>query len=138
MAEEIVKIKVDLDVSTFNKNAKAMADALSNILGKNVELFNGKINKTKALLDNTEKSLNGVTNAADKAGNSLKKNNQQWTNLALVVQDLPYGFRGIQNNLPALVGGFASLTGPIYLAASAIIAIIISNMKNTIPPHREK
>jgi hypothetical protein len=47
----------------------------------------------------------------------------QWTSLALVIQDLPYGFRGIQNNLPALVGGFAAATGPIYLAFSALIAI---------------
>jgi hypothetical protein len=55
---------------------------------------------------------------------SLRKNNQQWSNLALVIQDLPFGFRGIQNNLPALAGGFAKMTGPIFLAISAIIALI--------------
>jgi len=60
----------------------------------------------------------------DAATGSLKKNNMQWTNLALVLQDLPFGFRGIQNNLPALVGGFAAATGPIYLGVSAIIALI--------------
>jgi hypothetical protein len=47
-----------------------------------------------------------------------------WTNLALVIQDLPFGFRGIQNNLPALVGSFAAATGPIYLGISAIIAAV--------------
>jgi len=60
----------------------------------------------------------------DATTGSLKKNNMQWTNLALVLQDLPFGFRGIQNNLPALVGGFAAATGPIYLGVSAIIALI--------------
>jgi|GEM_PF-5726638 len=60
----------------------------------------------------------------DTTTSSLRKNNIQWSNLALVIQDLPFGFRGIQNNLPALVGGFAAATGPIYLAISAIIAAI--------------
>jgi len=60
----------------------------------------------------------------DAATGSLRKNNMQWTNLALVLQDLPFGFRGIQNNLPALVGGFAAATGPIYLGISAVIALV--------------
>jgi hypothetical protein len=60
----------------------------------------------------------------DATTGSLRKNNMQWTNLALVLQDLPFGFRGIQNNLPALVGGFAAATGPIYLGISAVIALI--------------
>lgn len=123
MAEEIIKVKVDLDVAEFSKNAKAMSDALSKILGKEIEIFNGRINKTAKLVENTEKALGGAAIAANKAGNSIKQSNQQWTNFALVIQDLPYGFRGIQNNLPALVGGFASLTGPIYLAVSAVVAL---------------
>ncbi len=60
----------------------------------------------------------------DAATGSLRKNNQQWANLALVIQDLPFGFRGIQNNLPALAGGFAKMSGPIFLGISAIIAAI--------------
>jgi hypothetical protein len=123
MAEEIIKVKVDLDVAEFSKNAKAMSDAISKVLGKEVEIFNGRINKTAKLVENTEKALGGAAIAANKAGNSIKQSNQQWTNFALVIQDLPYGFRGIQNNLPAIIGGFAGLSGPIYLAASAIIAL---------------
>jgi hypothetical protein len=60
----------------------------------------------------------------DATTGSLRKNNMQWTNLALVIQDLPFGFRGIQNNLPAVAGGFAKMTGPIYLGISAVIAAI--------------
>jgi hypothetical protein len=60
----------------------------------------------------------------DATTGSLRKNNMQWSNLALVIQDLPFGFRGIQNNLPALAGGFAAMTGPIYLGISALIAVI--------------
>jgi hypothetical protein len=60
----------------------------------------------------------------DATTGSLRKNNIQWSNLALVIQDLPFGFRGIQNNLPAVAGGFAKMTGPIYLGISALIAVI--------------
>lgn len=123
MAEQIVKVKVDLDVAEFNKNAKAMSDALSSILGKDVELFNGKIRNTKKYLDDTEKSFKNVENTVKGAGDSVKKSNQQWTNLALVIQDLPFGFRGIQNNLPALMGGLAGVGSAAYVAFSAIVAL---------------
>jgi len=39
-----------------------------------------------------------------------KKSRIALTNLSLVVQDLPYGFIGIQNNLPALTQSFAQLS----------------------------
>lgn len=122
MADQNVKVKIDLDVTEFNKNAKAMSDALSKILGKDIEIFNGKIAKTKKLVEDTEKAMGAAGNAAGKSGNSVKKSNQQWTNFALVIQDLPYGFRGIQNNLPALMGGIAGIAGPLYLVGSAVIA----------------
>jgi hypothetical protein len=48
------------------------------------------------------------------------------------VQDLPYGFRGIQNNLPALVGSFAAATGPIYFGFSALIAITTAYEKEIV------
>ena len=60
----------------------------------------------------------------DAATGSLRKGNQQWANLALVIQDLPFGFRGIQNNLPAVASGFAKMSGPILFGISAIIAAI--------------
>jgi hypothetical protein len=124
MAEEIIKVKVDLDVEVFSKNAKAMSDALSKILGREVEIFNGKINKTAKLVGDTEKALGGAASAAGKASNAVKQSNQQWTSLALVIQDLPFGFRGIQNNLPALASSVAGFAGPAYLAFSALVAII--------------
>ena len=123
MAEQIVKVKVDLDVTEFNKNAKAMGAALSNVLGRDVVVYNGRISKTKKLVEDTEKAMGSATNTINTASNSLKKSNQQWTNLALVIQDLPYGFRGIQNNLPALMGGIAGMAGPLYLVGSAVIAL---------------
>ena len=65
----------------------------------------------------------GAGAAIGSSAATLKKSNQQWTNLALVVQDLPFGFRGIQNNLPALIGSVAGAGGALYFAGSAIIAL---------------
>jgi hypothetical protein len=65
-----------------------------------------------------------LTASLNSGQGALKSSSKQWTSLALVVQDLPYGFRGIQNNLPALFGSIASAAGPAYFAFSALIAAI--------------
>jgi hypothetical protein len=66
--------------------------------------------KLKNDYDNLNKSINSGEGA-------LKQSNKQWMALSLVVQDLPYGFRGIQNNLPALFGSIAGVGGAAYFAA---------------------
>jgi len=118
---QIVKIVFDFDLG----NVPASAKKLSQYLKDN----NLDLKFTKKSVDDLAASMNQLStaqtkagNAAAAAGNSVKKSNMQWMNLALVVQDLPYGFRGIQNNLPALLGGIAGVGGAAYLAFSAIIA----------------
>jgi len=123
MADQNIKVNINLDLTEFNKNAKAMSDALSKVLGKDVKIFADEMTKAEGAINGAEKALKGVGSAATKTGGLVKESNKQWSNLALVVQDLPFGFRGIQNNLPALAAGFAGVTGPIYLAVSALIAI---------------
>jgi len=75
-------------------------------------------NSFKTLSNEASKAASTINNSSS----TLKKGSSQWTNLALVVQDLPYGFRGIQNNLPALLGGIAGVGGAAYLAFSVIIS----------------
>ena len=122
MADQNIKVKIDLDIAEFNKQAKALSNAISNVLGKDVDIFNGKIKQTAKDTDKATEAFGRAGAAAGKAGTNVKKSNQQWSNFALIIQDLPYGFRGIQNNLPAVIGSFAGMTGPLYLATSAIIA----------------
>jgi hypothetical protein len=118
---------------------------INNITASN-ELFGNSLKNNEKQLAATEKLMialrvNGMqpTDAAmiklkadyDKLSqslssgeNTLKSSSKQWTSLALVVQDLPYGFRGIQNNLPALFGSIAAAAGPAYFAFSALVAIV--------------
>lgn len=100
--EEQIKIRIQADAEQFKIVSAAVEKALAGI-GKEADITAGKIKNV---------------------GNAVKQSNMQWTNLALVVQDLPYGFRAIQNNLPALAGSMASVTGPAYLAFSALIAVV--------------
>ena len=108
----------------------ALKRSMEQLMTLGLQPMNPEVQKLKAQYDALATSLNNTTEASKKANNesnnstnNLKKSNQQWTNLALVIQDLPYGFRGIQNNLPALIGGFAGVSGMAYVLGSALIAI---------------
>ena len=79
-------------------------------------------NSLNGIIEKTQVATNKTTATLDNHASSLKQNNQKYTAFALILQDLPYGFRAIQNNLPALIGSFAGVGGAAYLAFSAIIA----------------
>jgi hypothetical protein len=124
MADQNIKVKIDLDVAEFNKHAKELADVISKVLGRDIQLANTNLDKTAQAADKAGNAMGKAGKAAGGAGKEVKSANQQWTSLALVIQDLPYGFRGIQNNLPALGASVAGFAGPAYLAFSGLIAAI--------------
>jgi len=111
---QMVKIEFDFDLGNVPASAKKFAEYLKGIEGGSKE--------AQAQLKQLGNEIDKTSDKMNKSGNTLKKTNQQYMNLALVIQDLPYGFRGIQNNLPALLGGIAGVGGAAYLAFSAIIA----------------
>jgi hypothetical protein len=101
--EESIKIKIQANAEEF----KIVSDIINTELGKlgkNFEILEGNIKQTS----NAMKGFDG----------SSKKFNKGIMSISLILQDLPYGFRGIQNNIPALVQGF----GVLYLAISAVTA----------------
>jgi hypothetical protein len=119
---QMVQIDFQFDLGNVPASSKAFSNYLKSI---GVDLKFTKAS-TDALAQSVAHLATAQTQAAQAgaaASNTIKKSNQQWTNFALILQDLPYGFRGIQNNLPAVVGGLAGMTGPIYLVSSAIIAL---------------
>lgn len=101
--EESIKIKIQANAEEFKVVAGIINTELGK-LGKNFEILEGNIKQTS----NAMKSFDG----------SNKKFTKGITSISLILQDLPYGFRGIQNNIPALVGSF----GILYLAVSAVTA----------------
>jgi hypothetical protein len=108
----------------------ALKRSMEQLMTLGLQPMNPQVQKLKAQYDalaasivHTTQETTKVSKATKQAGDSVRKSNMQWTNWALVLQDLPYGFRGIQNNLPALMGGIAGMAGPLYLVGSAIIAL---------------
>jgi len=102
-------------VESTQKQVSALEKYMVTLVANGLDPADAKIVQLKADYDRLSASLNSGQGA-------LKSSSKQWTSLALVVQDLPYGFRGIQNNLPALFGSIAAAAGPAYFAFSALIA----------------
>lgn len=101
--EESIKIKIQANAEEFKVVSQIINTELGK-LGKNFEILEGNIKQT--------------SNAMKGFDNSSKKFNKGIMSISLILQDLPYGFRGIQNNIPALAQGF----GVLYLAISAVTA----------------
>ena len=121
--------KIDASTKLFGKTTEntqkqiaALEKYMITLVSNGIDPTDAKIVKLKNDYDNLSKSLNN-------GNGSLKDANKKWTSLALVVQDLPYGFRGIQNNLPALFGSIASSAGVAYFAFSALVALVTAYEK---------
>jgi hypothetical protein len=71
-----------------------------------------------AAIKETILSLDGVEKAAGNSGKGVKKLGTDFTGMSRVIQDLPYGFNAISNNLTQLVPA----AGAAGLAFSALVA----------------
>ena len=118
--------KIEASTKIFGETAKntekhlaALEKEMVRLVANGMDPANAKIKEMKANYDKLSQSLNS-------GGGSIKESNKKWNALSLIVQDLPFGFRAIQNNLPALVGSFAAAGGAIYLAFSVGIALATS------------
>ena len=101
--EESIKINIQANAEEFK--------IVSDIINKEL----GKLGKNFQILGN---DINQASQSMKKFESSSKGFNKGLMSISLILQDLPYGFRGIQNNLPALAQGF----GVLYLAVSAVTA----------------
>lgn len=111
---------------------KVLKNAMENLMSLGFQAMNPHVQKLKAQYDELGKSLGNLTPELDKSSKKMAGSNKTLMSLSLILQDLPYGFRGIQNNLPALVGSFAAATGAIYLGFSALIAITTAYEKEIV------
>ena len=78
------------------------------------------IGMLKADIDRMTVAANGSARAMGAVGNAMKSSQMNSQNFARVIQDLPFGFMGSQNNLTQLIPGI----GAAGLAFSALTAAI--------------
>jgi hypothetical protein len=76
--------------------------------------------KAIAAIKETILSLDGVEKSAGNSGKGVKKLGTDFTGMSRVIQDLPYGFNAISNNLTQLVPA----AGAAGLAFSGIVAAL--------------
>lgn len=96
VTKSISQLKTDLK-SLEKQRALSKTEADLDIVNRKIKIVEGQITRLKNIGFNTlEKSSKGARTAV--------------TNLSLAVQDLPFGFIGIQNNLPGVIQGFGNLT----------------------------
>ena len=74
-------------------------------------------------------SVNTMAQSFNRAGTSLKKSKTDFTNLSRVIQDLPFGFIGISNNLTQLIPGVGAL-GLVFSGLVAAITFSSTGLRN--------
>lgn len=129
-----LNIVIDADVQTATAK-----------IGKFVYTFKESFKEVEDTVKRTSSKVKQETDSISNSVNSFGKSSRNsLTALSLTIQDLPFGFIGIQNNLPGIVQGFAemsaqakngtsvlsqlkgALVGPagLFLAFSAVTAIV--------------
>lgn len=76
------------------------------------------VNEAVAGIKQVNKEVATLAPAMSKAGNAVAKTGKDFTGLSRVIQDLPFGFLGIQNNITQLLPA----AGGLGLAVSALTA----------------
>lgn len=125
MADEQLKFVVGADTSQFNaelqkaeNELKQFQNALKKTTDVNaLEVLNGKILKTQQTIAGLNNSMKSVAPSTNRATQSL-------TDLSRVVQDAPFGFIGIANNINPLVESFARLKAESGSTGGALKALV--------------
>ena len=110
MADEQLKFIIGADSSQFNAELQKAENELKQFQAalkkttdiNELDVLNGKIIKTQQTIAGLNSSMKSVVPSTNKATQSL-------TNLGRVVQDAPFGFIGIANNLNPLFESFQRL-----------------------------
>lgn len=126
MSAPILKVDIQANASQL---LSAINKGLARIkeLGATIESLptgDKQFNKLSRELARTQNSVKQLSDSYNKLGieteqvapkmqqlgNSSKSARTALTSLSLTIQDLPFGFLGIQNNLPGVIQGFGNLT----------------------------
>lgn len=107
--------KVGTTLDQLSKKIKELPDG-SKELNKLTREFARTSESQKKLIDafgKINQEAEGTQTTFKKTGDAVKSARNAMTSLSLIAQDLPYGFIGIQNNIPALIQNFGNLTASL-------------------------
>jgi hypothetical protein len=105
------------DVTQFNasiaevtKEIKKLKDTLKTATGAEIPKLNAEISALQTSLGNLKNVGVPAAAAISKVRDSASDARVTLTNVSQVIQDLPFGFIGIQNNIPGVIQAFTNLT----------------------------
>jgi hypothetical protein len=117
MADALI-FEFGADVTQFNasigevtKEIKKLKEALKSATGAEIPKLNAEISQLQTSLSNLKNVGTPAAAAFTKVEDSAKGARIALTNVSQIAQDLPFGFIGIQNNIPGLVQSFTKLSG---------------------------
>jgi hypothetical protein len=105
-----------------------------------IDALRGSVNRLKVdmnglRLQSATTQFNNVNKAAQATANSLKNTqatskaaNFAFTDLGRVIQDLPFGFQGIQNNITQLPGSFKALSLAAKESGQTMSKVLLSSL----------
>ena len=130
MANEALIFEFGADVTKFNasiadvtKEIKNLKDVLKTATGAEIPKLNAEISTLQTSLKNLKNVGTPVASAFAKVEDSSKGARIALTNVSQIAQDLPFGFIGIQNNIPGLVQSFGKLSTESGGAVAALKAM---------------
>lgn len=100
--------------------ANSISRNIANVNKLNLNGFNQALRSGQLSINQTAQAASRVAPALAAAGNAASKSTTNWTGLSRIIQDLPFGFIGIQNNLSQILPA-AGLAG---LAISAVVSAL--------------
>lgn len=129
MADALI-FEFGADVTKFNssigevtKEIKKLKEALKSATGAEIPKLNAEISQLQTSLSNLKNVGTPAAAAFSKVEDSAKGARIALTNVSQIAQDLPFGFIGIQNNIPGLVQSFGKLAGESGGAVAALKAM---------------
>lgn len=121
MAVETLKLQITAD----NKEAVAALQATNNQLAKFQRALKSATDPSQVQylqrnIDFLNAKIGNMKTAMGTAGQAVQKSKANFTELSRVIQDLPFGFTAISNNLTQLIPG----VGALGLAFSGLVAAL--------------
>jgi len=117
MAEQDLLFTFGADITQFKGNIQQVIDQIKKVREEIKTASAGDLPKLNAQLSELTTGLQRLKTVGVPAADGIKKVRDSasdarvaLTNVSQVVQDLPFGFIGIQNNIPGVIQAFGNLT----------------------------
>jgi len=119
---------LDMDISKFTTSVSQVETAIKNVSAGRKLAIGDEFIRLSATVDKLKQSLANINSVSIKPleksiADPAKQSRIALTSLSQVAQDLPFGFIGIQNNLPILLQSFQHLTESTKTTGGALKAL---------------